>query len=67
MMNDYSKKLIEIKDYLKKDVELARLGKTKECELVLLEGLRKYPNDIQLKKILLEVYFGRLPGGGKAA
>ena len=57
MMTDYSKKLIEIKDYLKKDVELARLGKTKERELVLLEGLKKYPNEIQLKKILLEVYF----------
>ena len=60
MMKDYSKKLIKIKDYLKKDVELARLGKTKERELVLLEGLTKYPNEIQLKKILLEVYFALL-------
>lgn len=53
---DILKKEEEIKEILKKDDELAHVGKVKEREHLLEQSLKKYPNNWDFKSRLLSVY-----------
>ncbi len=56
-MNGYNDYYIEAKEVLQEYLILGRLGKVKERELLLLEGIKKYPNNICIKDKMMEIYF----------
>lgn len=56
-MNKYNEHHKEFKEIFKEYLRLGNLGKFKEQELLLIEGIKKYPNNICIKDKMMEIYF----------
>ena len=57
MMNKYYEHHKESKEIIEEYFRLGNLGKFEEQKKLLLEGLKKYPNNICIKDKMMEIYF----------
>ena len=56
-MNKYYEHYKESKEIIKEYLRLGNLGKFEEQKELLLEGIKKYPNNICIKDKMMEIYF----------
>lgn len=56
-MNKYKEHHEESKEIIKEYFRLGNLGKVDEQKDLLLEGIKKYPNNICIKDKMMEIYF----------